>query len=118
MDRKRGKSRKCWLPAFSPFSTMFSRGIFYRVVKSRDCVYSVVKSRGKEFKLQYHDCIMDSVEKRSDCIFFVCRLVLIYSACKSYNSCEKQKIHVLVFDCRKLRNYRRSRHGTSRTKCL
>ena len=34
MDRKRcGKRRKCWLPAFSPFPTMFSK-VVYRVVKS------------------------------------------------------------------------------------
>ena len=32
------KSRKCWLPAFSTFPTMFSKGILYRVVKSRDCL--------------------------------------------------------------------------------
>ena len=30
------KRRKCWLPAFSPFPTMFSKGIFLRVVKSRN----------------------------------------------------------------------------------
>ena len=36
-DRKHcGKSRKCWLPAFSPFPTMFSKGFFLRIVKSRD----------------------------------------------------------------------------------
>ena len=33
-----GKRRKCWLPAFSPFSSMFSKGFFVRVVKSRDFV--------------------------------------------------------------------------------
>ena len=33
-----GKRRNCWLPAFSPFPTMFSKGFFLRVVKSRDCV--------------------------------------------------------------------------------
>ena len=27
-----------WLPAFSPFPTMFSTGFFPRVVKSQDCV--------------------------------------------------------------------------------
>ena len=32
------KRRKCWLPAFSPFPTMFSKGLFPSVVKSRDCV--------------------------------------------------------------------------------
>ena len=26
------------LPAFPPFPTMFSKGLLYRVVKSRDCV--------------------------------------------------------------------------------
>ena len=33
-----GKRRKCWLPAFSPFPTMFSVGFFLRVIKSWDCV--------------------------------------------------------------------------------
>ena len=33
-----GKRRKCWLPEFSPFLTMFSMGFFLRVVKSRYCV--------------------------------------------------------------------------------
>ena len=33
-----GERRKCWLPSFSPFPTVFSKGFFYRVVKSRDCV--------------------------------------------------------------------------------
>ena len=33
-----GKRRKCWLPAFSPFPTVFSKAFFLRVVKSRDCV--------------------------------------------------------------------------------
>ena len=33
-----GKSRKYWLSAFSPFPTMFSKGLSRRVVKSWDCV--------------------------------------------------------------------------------
>ena len=33
-----GKGKKCWLPAFSPFPTMFSRAFFFRVVKTQDCV--------------------------------------------------------------------------------
>ena len=33
-----GKGRKCWLPAFSPFPAMFSKGFFLGVGKSRDCV--------------------------------------------------------------------------------
>ena len=33
-----GKKRKCWLPAFSPFPTMFSKAFFSRGVKSWDCV--------------------------------------------------------------------------------
>ena len=38
-DRKHfRKRRKCWLPAFSSFPTMFSEGYYLRVVKSRDCV--------------------------------------------------------------------------------
>ena len=33
-----GKRRKSWLPAFSPFPTLLSKGFFLRVVRSRDCV--------------------------------------------------------------------------------
>ena len=33
-----GKGKKCWLPAFFPFPIMFSKGLFLRIVKSRDCV--------------------------------------------------------------------------------
>ena len=33
-----GKRRKCWFPAFSPFSTMFSKAFFAVDVKSQDCV--------------------------------------------------------------------------------
>ena len=32
------KSIKCRLPAFSPFCTLFSKSLFVRVVKNRDCV--------------------------------------------------------------------------------
>ena len=41
-----GKRRKCWLPAFSPFPTVFSKAFFFRVVKSWDCVVKL-KYRGK-----------------------------------------------------------------------
>ena len=37
-----GKRRKCWLPAFSPFPTMFSKAFFFRVVKSLDCVVELI----------------------------------------------------------------------------
>ena len=37
-----GNRRKCWLPAFSPFPTMFSQGFFLRVIKSRDSLVKVV----------------------------------------------------------------------------
>ena len=37
-----GKRKKCWLPAFSPFPTMFSKGSFFRVVKSQDCVGKLI----------------------------------------------------------------------------
>ena len=33
-----GKRRKCWLPAFSPFPTMFSKDISFEVIKSWNCV--------------------------------------------------------------------------------
>ena len=33
-----GKRRKCWFPAFSPFSTLFSKAFYIRVVKTWDWV--------------------------------------------------------------------------------
>ena len=33
--KHRGKRRKCWLPAFSPFPTMFSKDFFFKVVRIR-----------------------------------------------------------------------------------
>ena len=33
-----GKRRKCWLPAFSPYPTFFSKGFFHRAFKSRRSV--------------------------------------------------------------------------------
>ena len=38
VEKHCGKRRKCWLPAFSSFPTMFSKGFFLRVVKIQDCV--------------------------------------------------------------------------------
>ena len=32
------KRRKCWLPAFSAFLTMFSKASFTRGVKTKDCL--------------------------------------------------------------------------------
>ena len=37
-SRKHSGKRKCWLPAFSLLPTIFSKGVFLMVVKSRDCV--------------------------------------------------------------------------------
>ena len=37
-----GKRRKCWLPGFSPFQAIISKGFFPRVIKSQD---SVVNSK-------------------------------------------------------------------------
>ena len=39
-----GKRRKCWLPAFSSFPSMFSKGFFFRVIKSRDIAWYRAKS--------------------------------------------------------------------------
>ena len=41
------KRGKCWLPAFFSFPSMFSKGLFVRVIKSPDCVVRV--SRYSEF---------------------------------------------------------------------
>ena len=52
----RGKRRKCWLPAFFPFPTMFLKGLFFWVVKFRDCAvedYWVENTVGKGEKAGY-----------------------------------------------------------------
>ena len=33
-----GKWSKCWLPAFSPFPTVFYKDVFFRIIKSWNCV--------------------------------------------------------------------------------
>ena len=40
-----GKRRKCWLPAFSSFPIMFSKGFIPRVIKSWDCVVKIYKTK-------------------------------------------------------------------------
>ena len=44
------KRRKCWLPARSPFPTIFSKGFFFRVVKSKDCVVESTLQQIQSFK--------------------------------------------------------------------
>ena len=55
MGRKHcGKRRKCWLPAFSPFPTMFSKGVIVRVVKANiffDFTFNL--SSANAFNLNY-----------------------------------------------------------------
>ena len=38
IENTMGKEKKCWIQAFSSFSTVFSKAFFSRVVKSCDCV--------------------------------------------------------------------------------
>ena len=38
MENIVGNGEKCWLPAFSPFPTIFSISLLPRVVKSLDCL--------------------------------------------------------------------------------
>ena len=57
-----GKRRKCWLPAFSPFPTMFSEGYFFRVVKSRECV---VKSLFPFQSFTTQSCLLMTLRWRS-----------------------------------------------------
>ena len=38
LENIEGKGKKCWLPAFSPFPTTFSKGFFLGVVQGRYCV--------------------------------------------------------------------------------
>ena len=79
------KRRKCCLPAFSPFPTMFSKGYFPKVVKRWDCVYKVQVVNNEFNSLRYKkqpkcryfkvvstmrcNRVEDSVDQRSDCRF-------------------------------------------------
>ena len=44
-----GKRRNCWLPEFSSFPKMFSKGFSVEVVESQDCV---VKTLVKKFSMK------------------------------------------------------------------
>ena len=41
IEKHSGKRRKCWLPAFSSFPTVFSNGFFVRVDKGQDRVVMI-----------------------------------------------------------------------------
>ena len=43
-----GKRRKCWLPAFSPFLTVYLKGFFLRVVQNRHCAVKSERCLSKE----------------------------------------------------------------------
>ena len=45
-----GKGKKCWLPAFFPFTIMFSKAFYLRVVKYLDCVAKELSRRLKNCK--------------------------------------------------------------------
>ena len=57
------KRRKCWLPAFSSFPTMFSKALCFKVAKSLDCV---VKSLPTVFLLSAATfalpCVTDGIK--------------------------------------------------------
>ena len=50
-----GKRRKCWFPAFSPFPTMFSEGVFLGIVESWDCVVNSFRPKKKYSRLRSTD---------------------------------------------------------------
>ena len=52
-----GKRRKCRLPAFSPFPTMFSKGFFPRFITSRDCVEQLSQFLCLESVAEIFNCI-------------------------------------------------------------
>ena len=61
MGRKHsGKRRKCWLPAFSPFLTMFSKGFYFSVVGSRD---GVVRSYDSDIQRQSYTAEKSLLQK-------------------------------------------------------
>ena len=87
-----GKRRKCWLPAFSSFPTVFSKGFLPRVLKSRDCVAKIFI---QVFSLGYIVFVDRNVLKssgecraRSDCTYVQAFLAL--HSPQKINCCEQQ----------------------------
>ena len=55
-DRKCcGKRRKCWLPVFSPLPTILSKGFFFMIVKSPDCVDKSSAAQCSSLPASYHE---------------------------------------------------------------
>ena len=85
MGRKQwGKRRKCWLPAFSPFPTMFSKGYLFRVVKSHDCVVrSELSTKQQPLDLSK---LKNICRRQNEC---ECKLEVCFG--KSRKHCEKRR---------------------------
>ena len=62
------KRRKCWLPAFSSFPTMFSKGFLFKVVKSRDCVGKCEQ----KFRCFHIKPLEDNIHQRLKRFCFIC----------------------------------------------
>ena len=69
-DRKHcGKRRKCWLPAFSSFPTMFPNGFFFRVVKSED-FHLIISSFANSFNSDTTEIFYELKDFRDHMAYF------------------------------------------------
>ena len=57
-----GKRGESWLPAFSPFPTMFLKGFLYRVMKSPKC--------GKELHVIQTSCVCETLLNAAAIVIF------------------------------------------------
>ena len=53
------KRRKCWLPAFPTFSTMFSKVFFFMVVKALDCMIKSLIACNVDVVQNAHNVLSD-----------------------------------------------------------
>ena len=78
-----GKRRKCWLPAFSPFLTMFSNALFFSqgMEKSGLCGTDL-NDNGRYSLIETHDMAAKSAEQdQTACMY---RLILLCTLRKIY----------------------------------
>ena len=68
-----GKRRKCWLPVFSSFPTVFSKGFLPRVLKSRDCVAKILTSIFiRIHSIRGQKCVKEQRRVQSKIRLYVC----------------------------------------------
>ena len=89
-----GKRRKCWLPAFSPFPTVFSKGFLLKIFKSGLCGKGLSISQMMNFEIFE----IERVCRRQFLILLKCWKVLRQArkCCSRGKNCLLQAIYAFL----------------------